>query len=390
MERAEYVKVSGDSDTLVLRNARRLFGNVDTVLFDCDGVLIDTRESYDKAIVETVEFLFSRLLSVEIGEGLIRPESIYLLRATGGFNNDTDTAYILSLWIFTGLEHSAAELILEAEKEIEPDTDPKSLLTRVSQRTSLRRGYLKRVSSINPPPLEQVVSLAMKATGRQVLSVEDLASVLMGLATDSGLGEAARVFERVIGKPGRYGQGLVETVFSDLYYGPVNVKKIFGRGPYFDLGPGLYLKEVLNVKRETFIRLSERLGSRLVIVSGRDRVSTEIVLGDLMRFFNPAANVFLADEQRKVGEVVKKPSPYGIVKAVEGLGGSSYSLYLGNSAEDLFMARSAEKYGLKTLFMAVYGLSPDKEKTRDFFASLRSDAISYSPDSVVRVLEVFS
>jgi phosphoglycolate phosphatase-like HAD superfamily hydrolase len=389
MESAEYVEVPDDAGALILKQSRRLFGSVDAVLFDCDGVLIDTRESYDRAIVKTIEFLFSRLLNVEIGEGLVGRENIYLLRSTGGFNNDTDTAYILSLWIFAGLDRATADLMLDLDGEPKTGENPRDLLTRLSNRVSQRSGYLKRVTDISPPPLERVVALAMKSTRRQVLSVEDLARVMGEIAEEAGLKDSFEAFERAIGKPGRYGEGLLETVFSDLYYGPENVRRIFGRGPYFDLGPGLYLNEKINIRRETLERLSEMLGQRLGIVSGRDRISTEIVLGDLMRFFNRNACVFLADEQRRVGEVVKKPSPYGIVKAVEGAGGSSCSLYAGNSAEDLFMARGAERYGVKTLFMAVYGLAPDRERARDFFLSLRSDAIVSSPDSVLRVLEVF-
>jgi len=33
--------------------------NVDAIIFDCDGVLIDIRDSYNKAIHKTVEYIFS-------------------------------------------------------------------------------------------------------------------------------------------------------------------------------------------------------------------------------------------------------------------------------------------------------------------------------------------
>lgn len=359
---------------------------VDSILFDVDGVLIDTRESYDTAIVKTITILFQKILNIELLASSTYKTNIYLLRSTGGFNNDTDTAYVLSLWLFSGLPKSKQEVVRGLDAIADDVENPKEFLDIISQKVISRTGYLRQEFSPTPPPMEQVVSETIRRTGRQVLSVQDLEQTIKDFVEKNGELRLIETFSRILGQPGRYGESLLETVFCDLYYGPKNVLAIYGRGNYFDFGPGLYLNERINVQESTLNWLTGRLGSdRIGIVSGRDRLSTEIVLGSLMKYFNPNACVFLADEHRLIGEVVKKPSPYGILKAVTRISGATSPMYLGNSAEDFFMAQSVDKYGYKTLFGAVVGLAPNPIGSTEFFASLGADAILEAPDDLVKL-----
>jgi len=382
-----YHRISQERPVYVLRKSSVMLRNVDALLFDCDGVLIDTRESYDKAIVKTVTLLFEKILNIELLASSVTDSQIYLLRSTGGFNNDTDTAYILSLWLFTGLPDACINVISGLDAAMGEADNPRDLLELIAHRVTRRSGYLRKALAPSPQPLERIVSETIRRTGRQVLSVPDIEETLEMHAREKGILDLFRAFSRIISRPGTYGEGLLETVFSDLYYGPVNVTKIFGRGPYFDLGPGMYLNERLFIQEKTLHWLARRVGAeKLAIVSGRDRVSTEIVLGKLVKYFNLSASVFLSDDYRRLGERVKKPSPYGIMKAISKLKGASSPIFVGNSAEDFFMAQGVEEYGYKTLFCAVVGLAPDPQASAEFFASLGSDAILTTPDDLPQLL----
>ncbi|MEM2861720.1 MAG: hypothetical protein QXL12_07345, partial [Nitrososphaerota archaeon] len=115
MTLTKYYKIQGEAPAYILRESADILRKLDSILFDCDGVLIDTRESYDKAIIKTITIIYERILNIELIASTVSNSHIYLLRSTGGFNNDTDTTYVLALWLFTGLPRSRAEVVQELE-----------------------------------------------------------------------------------------------------------------------------------------------------------------------------------------------------------------------------------------------------------------------------------
>jgi len=74
--------------------------NVDAVVLDVDGVLVDVADSYRRAVVESVDHVY--------GDTLAR-EDIQRFKDAGGFNNDWDVTYAVALYILArreGMEYS--------------------------------------------------------------------------------------------------------------------------------------------------------------------------------------------------------------------------------------------------------------------------------------------
>jgi len=74
--------------------------NVDAVILDVDGVLVDVADSYRRAIVEAVEYVY--------GDS-IRREEVQQFKDAGGFNNDWELTYAAALFVLAqreGLEYS--------------------------------------------------------------------------------------------------------------------------------------------------------------------------------------------------------------------------------------------------------------------------------------------
>lgn len=67
--------------------------DADAVVTDIDGVLVDTSDSYHRAIVETVRYLHG---------DTIEASSIQAFKNAGGFNNDWITTDAVTLYILTG------------------------------------------------------------------------------------------------------------------------------------------------------------------------------------------------------------------------------------------------------------------------------------------------
>ena len=79
----------------------------DCALFDIDGVLVDIRKSYNSAIKKTVEHML-RSTTGRAFRGLVTDQIILKFRQSGGFNNDTDTTYAITLAMLARAPKSVA------------------------------------------------------------------------------------------------------------------------------------------------------------------------------------------------------------------------------------------------------------------------------------------
>jgi hypothetical protein len=82
-----------------LDNLRR----VDAAVFDCDGVLIDVRNSYLMSIEATIRYFLTRVADLDVPSDGTLPHVIHLLKKSGGFNSDWDGTYALLLFLFNRL-----------------------------------------------------------------------------------------------------------------------------------------------------------------------------------------------------------------------------------------------------------------------------------------------
>jgi len=384
------VRLTAEEEIIIAMDAIEDLRSVEAVIFDCDGVLIDTRRSYDMAIMLTIDQIFSKMLHVVFLGQPVSTKEIRLLRSTGGFNNDTYTAYILTLWLFINLPDDVLTRLndlfnktLEERYESRPD----ELFQHVSRNMLSSQGYKSSIVKEIAYSIREVVAEAYRNSSALVTS-EMIDKILAEIATRRGFLNEYNRFKQILGMPGEYGGGLIETIFSDLYYGEEIVSRIYGHGPYFKFGKGLYMNESVFIKEETLRHLVSMLGRKhLGIVSGRDRTVPEIVLGGLVNYFNMEASVFIADEL-KLGapSSIEKPSPYSLIKSISSMGNVSKAAYVGNSAEDIMMARNAANFGVKTLFIGVTGLSPDPGLDREMFITMGADAIVETPNSLLQLL----
>ena len=301
----------------------------DCALFDIDGVLIDIRKSYNEAIKKTVEFVLGRA-GVKKCRGLVTDQLILRFRQTGGFNNDADTSYAIAL----------------------------AALANPQGVTAARRFLFK---------------VADSADEIGILSVEKFLSQVYDISRH----------KETLAYPAPVRDGYIGRVFDELFYGPALFKKQNGVAPKYCCKPGrpLIANDRLAVSKNTMKVLQEKIGD-LGIVSGRSRLAAEYSLAPIMQYFNVDACVFLEDEKREYA----KPSPYAVKKAMSAIGAES-TLYAGDSAEDMMMARRAQKEaGFSIAFVGVYGHSPQPARTIRQFREQGADAIARNVDLLPKLL----
>ena len=96
-----YQKKIINNKSLYQNISQNNINNIDTIIFDCDGVLIDTKKSYDKCIELTISYILKNILNKKFSKFKISKTTIDQFRQTGGFNNDYKCCYIIILKILS-------------------------------------------------------------------------------------------------------------------------------------------------------------------------------------------------------------------------------------------------------------------------------------------------
>ena len=186
------------------------------------------------------------------------------------------------------------------------------------------------------------------------------------------------------------GRSIIATVFEEFFCGASLFKKIYGITPQFNSGSGLIDNGRLIIKPETLDSLISLLrGKNLGIASGSRREPAEYILNGLIEKFNSEALIFLDDveeAERSLGKCLKKPHPFSLLRASEGLEGSRI-IYVGDSVEDVLMAREASRRNGKFIFAGVYRYTALEEDALRAFLEHKCDMILPTVNELPLILE---
>ena len=109
----------------------------DSIIFDCDGVLVDITNSYDQTIVKTTKYVLETL--AKINDSIqIDFKIIDGFKSTGGFNDEVDLTYaaILSIVAAKKLKKDQTEFINLVIKNSD-STGIKSVETFIKDQTDI-------------------------------------------------------------------------------------------------------------------------------------------------------------------------------------------------------------------------------------------------------------
>ncbi|RLI06392.1 hypothetical protein DRO22_01130, partial [Candidatus Bathyarchaeota archaeon] len=142
MSREGYLILNFDGGKAYVRKDRiSRIKMVDGIIFDCDGVLIDIRESYNRAISKSAAYILAGMTGRFVPESLISDEIIHLFRRTGGFNNDWDTVYGILMFMLSRLPKEIRRCLEELMEKIGNEESP-------FKRFMLIKDYAKRESQM--------------------------------------------------------------------------------------------------------------------------------------------------------------------------------------------------------------------------------------------------
>ena len=284
-----------------------LLNDIDTIIFDCDGVLIDITKSYDLAIVKTTQYVlenYSKITnSINVDFKIIDG-----FKSTGGFNDEVDLAY-------------AAILSLVAAKKLEKD------------------------------PTEFIFDVIKNSDSNGIVTVEKY------LQNQTDISE----IKNQLSYPGTHHDNPLYQIFDQLFYGPELYKKLFDKDSKF-LESGLIEQDDVILNNSLLELLEKKFNSKIAMVTGRGKESVSYSLKELLPRFDSKNSAFLEDESRDLA----KPNPKPLLDSIKGMNGTS-TLYVGDSMEDFIMAKRVTEMGTKTTFCGIMGTSKNPQEKLELF-----------------------
>ena len=299
----------------------------DSIIFDCDGVLIDVTTSYDTTINKTISYVLKEVADITADTPLTN-EMLLKFKSTGGFNDEIDITYsgVLCYIAAKKLKKNPTELILDILNNAD-DTG-----------IAYIEGFLDKID----------------------VDISDIKSRLNYPSVEKN--------------------DLIHARFDQLFFGPELYEKIFQKKSKFS-DTGFIENDNVIVTSVLIEALKKKFNDKIAIVTGRGLDAISSSLKEILNQFNVENSVFLEDEPRDLA----KPNPQSLIRAMKGLN-SKNCLYVGDSMEDMILANKASELGFNATFCGIYGSSELPEMKKKLFAAqnvtLILESINQIPDSL--------
>ena len=296
----------------------------DSIIFDCDGVLIDVTESYDTTINKTISYVLKEIADITVDTPLTN-EILLKFKSTGGFNDEIDITYAGILCFITA-------------------------------------------KKFNKNPIQFISDIIDNADDSGIAYIENFLDKIDLDVSD---------VKARLGYPSADKNDLIHATFDQLFFGPELYSKVFQKESKFS-EQGFIENDKIIVNTELIEALKKKFNDKIAIVTGRGFNAINSSLKEILNEFNVENSVFLEDEPRDLA----KPNPQSLIRAMKGLN-SKNCLYVGDSMEDMILAQKASELGFQATFCGIYGSGKLPEARKKMFidqdVSMILESINFLP-----------
>ena len=301
----------------------------DSIIFDCDGVLVDIRNSYDNAINKTISAIMKDIYDEDVSN-IITSKILYGLKSTGGFNDEVAVVY-------------AGVVTLVASKKSNTSFDD---LIKLVIENSNESG----INSINEYFIKQNIDL------NEIKNKLDYTNTRK--------------------------QSYIHRIFNQLFYGPSLYEKIFNERSSFTEKPLIDLDNVV-LDENLMLKLKARFGNKISTVTGRGKFAFSYSMKNFLNDLDIEHSVFLEDRSLSLA----KPNPDSLLESISGIN-AKCSLYVGDSMEDLLMVEKCKESGYDVSFCGIYGSSDEPELKYELFRKNKASFILESIQELPKALNL--
>jgi len=301
----------------------------DSIIFDCDGVLVDIRNSYDNAINKTISAIMNELFDEKISD-VVTSKILYGLKATGGFNDEVAVVYAVVMTLVASKKSN-----LKFEKLIIDVID---------------NANESGINSIDNYFINQNI---------------DLKEIKLKLDYENS---------RKV--------SYIHKIFNQLFYGPILYEEIFNEKSQFSEKPLIDLDNIV-LDDNLMSKLKTRFGTKISTVTGRGNFAFSYSMKNYLDNFDMKNSVFLEDRSLDLA----KPNPKSLIESISGIN-SKCSLYIGDSMEDLMMVEKCKEHGYDVSFCGIYGSSDEPELKYELFQKNKASFILESIQELPKALNL--
>jgi HAD superfamily hydrolase (TIGR01548 family) len=343
---------------------------ISKIIFDFDGVLAQTSQSYRQTIRNVVDHYFIKLLMLNGENGkLVTMQDIQKFKDTGLYNNDWKLSYTLIVYYL-------------------------NLILRKLEQKSLLQAFTKQFNEIIFSDIQSFIQNLKKVgifLGRHGINLADLAKLkddkIVGLdlfLAQASLDKPKPIETSLVGvdpelvtdkemlvkrlipydleKP-----DLLKRLFEEFYLGKELFKKVYGILPFFNFNASLMDIEEFIPTKETLNMLRKQFGT-FGIYSGRPKPQGMYVLEKFgfTEYFNEKESVFLGDLLKSETEMEKlgKPDPTLFIELIKKTVEKGTSIiYVGDGIADAMLIEKAKTKGIENLFFLGVMSSLDDSNT---------------------------
>jgi len=368
----------------IREDSAELLRGIEKIIFDFDGVLAQTSQSYRQTIRNVVDYYFLEILELTGEKGkLAALLDIQKFKDTGLYNNDWKLSYALITYyinlILRKLEQKSVLQNFTKQFSNIQFSDVQSFIQNLKKVGDfLRRNGISGTDLANLKD-DNIVGLDLFLAQSSLEKPKPIETSLVGVDPEV-VEDKERLVKRLVPydleKP-----DLLKRLFEETYLGKELFNKIYGTPSFFKFDASLLDIEEFIPTKETLKMLRRQFG-KFGIYSGRPRPQGMYILEKYgyTGYFGETESVFLGDMLKSEDEMEKlgKPDPTLFIELIEKTVEKGAGVaYVGDGIADAIMVEKAKAKGLENLsFLGVVSSSEDSNK-------LFTEYIKHGADAVV-------
>lgn len=378
-----YRLVNREKQVYIRKDAEEALRGIEKIIFDFDGVLVQTSQSYRQTITEVVDYYFIEFLGLTAEKGkLATLRDIQKLKDTGRYNNDWKLSYGFITYYLTLIlkelkQQGTLKNFIDKFDNLQ-FTDIKSFIKAFKEVRNFLRCY--NVDETDFANLKDNGTFNLDAFLTQVKDKNPNPIITSLVDGDTEAAEKKKLFVKKLAPYDLEKPDLLKRLFEEIYLGKDLFTKIYDVPSVFNFDDNFIDLEEFIPTKETMNLLREQFGT-FGIYSGRPKRQGMYILEKYKYtgYFEEQQSVFLGNLLKSEAEMEKlgKPDPTLFIELVEKIVGKETGVaYVGDGIADALMVEKAKKNGLEKLtFLGVVSSSEDSNKLFAEYSKHGVDAV---------------